>query len=143
MKRGFWGLLLLLGPVGAAEAAPPAFAPAKNWVLPLFTKEGYRSMTLNGDEVHPVSLARIAVVNILLTTYSGDAAARGDTILISPAASYFPREHRAGGPAGVRVIRDDGEIAGEDWTYEQEGKKISIRRQVRAVFKEKLGNLLR
>ena len=136
--------LLLLTPLEATEAPnAPGLAPAKNWVLPLFTKEGYRSMTLSGDEVHPISASRIDVVNILINSFSGDAAARRDYILISSAASYFPREHRAAGPAGVRVIRDDGEITGEDWTYEKKGEKISIHRHVRVTFNEKIGNLLR
>lgn len=142
--RGTALLLLLLAGAGAAGAqSAGGLSPAKNWVLPLFTKDGYRSMTLSGDEVHPVSSDQIDVVNILITVFSGDASARRDSILVSSAASYFPKQHRAGGPAAVRLIRDDGEVTGENWTYEQNGEKISIRRNVRVVFNETIGNLIR
>jgi hypothetical protein len=138
------GLLLLAAPALRGDDSGVAdLAPAKNWVLPLFTKEGFHSLTLTGDEVHPVSADRIDVVNILIQAFSGGAVARVDYILVSPAASYFPRESRASGPSGVRLIRDDGEITGEDWSYAQKGEKISIRRNVRVVFKEKMTDILR
>jgi len=147
------GLALLAAPGFALLAAPPApaaedssvagLAPAKNWVLPLFTKEGYHSLTLSGDEVHPVSAERIDVVNILITAFAGGAAPRVDYVLVSAAASYFPKQGRASGPTRVRLIRDDGEVTGEDWSYEQKGEKISIRRDVRVVFKEKVTDILR
>ena len=100
-------------------------------------------MTLSGDEVHPISADRIDVVNILITAFSGDAAARVDYNLISSEASYFPREGRASGPDVVRFIRDDGEITGKEWTYVQSGEKISIHSNVRVVFREKIGNMLK
>ena len=94
-----------------AAAADSGLAPAKNWVLPLFTKEGYHSMTLRGAEVHPVSSVRIDVTDLNITVFSGDDAAQVETVLLSPHASYFPREKRASGPGSVRVIRfGDGKL---------------------------------
>jgi len=106
-------------------------------------------MTLRGSEVHPISADRIDVVDINITTFSGDAAARVDSSLLSASASFFPRENRASGPESVRVIRfrEDGEISaeitGEDWTYQQEGKKVSIRRNAHVVFREQLASVLK
>lgn len=136
-------LLAAALPVHAADdVATAETAPARNWVLPIFTNEGYRSMTLRGDEVHPVGSDRIEVVNINIAVFSGNAAARPTSILLSPKATFFPRENRASGPSWVRLIRDDGEITGEDWSYEQAGEKVSIRRHVHVVFKEVLKDIL-
>jgi len=151
-RRLFSGLALAAGLAtaggGAAPAGGPA-PPAKNWALPLFTNEGWRSMTLRGTEVHPVSSDRIDVVDINITVFSGDAAERVASILLSPSASFFPHANSASGAQSVRMIRfrPDGEIAaeitGEDWTYAQAGEKVSIRRNAHVVFKEQLTSILK
>jgi len=133
---------------GATPGASPA-APAKNWVLPLFTDTGNHSMTLRGTEVRPVDADRIDVVELNMTIFSGDAAARVVTVLLSPAATFFTRENRASGGQSVRVLRfrDDGQIAaeitGEDWTFAQAGEKVSIRRRAHVVFRQQLTNILK
>ena len=136
---------LLLAPVAAlAAAAPPAPVPAKNWVLPLFTaKDGFRSMTLRGSEVRPVGSARIEVTDLNITVFSGDAAAHVETILLSPAAIFLPKEKRATGEKSVRLIRDDVEVTGEGWTYDHPGKKISLARNVRVIFRAQLNDILK
>jgi hypothetical protein len=131
----------------SADPTVAGIAPAKNWILPLFTKEGFHSTTLSGDEVHPVSSDRIDVTNVKIFEFSRDAAATPTTILLSPQASYFHKENRATGPSNVRLIllRDNAEITGEDWSYEQTptGEKISIHRHVRVVFQEKINSMLK
>jgi len=126
-----------------AAAADGGLAPAKNWVLPLFTKEGYHSMTLRGAEVHPFSSDRIDVTDLNITVFSGDPAARVETVLLSSRASYFPHEKKASGRDYVRLIRDDCEITGQDWTYQEEGKKVSIRRHAHVVYYEQLHGLIK
>ena len=141
-------LLLLLppgqDPGGQSRAkAGSGFSPALNWVLPLFTKEGFRSMILRGDKVYSAGPDRIDVENLWIAVYSGDRAQRVTGVLMSPAASYYPRENRAGGSGAVRLIRDDGEISGEDWTYGRAGEKVSIRRNARVTFREELADMLK
>ena len=139
--------LLLLGLsaplLGADPLSAPGLSPAQDWKLPLFTKEGFRSMSLRGERVNPVGPDRIDVENIEITVFSGDAAQRIQSILLSAKASYFPKEQRASGPGAVRVIRDDGEISGEDWTYEKNGEKVSIRRNARIVLNMNIGDMLK
>ena len=130
-------------PAPGADSSTSGTAPAKNWFLPLFTKEGFHWTTLSGDEVHSVGSDRIDVVNLKIFRFSGDAAARPTTILLSPEASYFPKENRASGPTDMRLIREDVEITGEDWSYEQVGEKISLHRNVRVVFHEKIKSMLK
>lgn len=125
-------------------AAPVTGVPAKNWVLPLFTpKEGYRNMTLRGSEVRPVGTAQIDVTDLNITVFSGDAAAHVETVLLSPAASFFPKEKRATGEKSVRLIRDDIEVTGEGWVYHHEAKTVSLARNVRVVFTAQLNDILK
>jgi hypothetical protein len=137
-------LLGLAAPlVGADQPPVTGLSPAQDWKLPLFTKEGFRSMSLRGDRVYPVSAERIDVENIEITAFSGDAAQRVTSILLSAKASYFPKLQHASGPGAVRVIRGDGEISGEDWTYEKAGEKVSIRRNARIVLNANIGDMLK
>jgi hypothetical protein len=132
-----------LGPLAApllfAGDANPATNPAVNWVLPLFTDaDGFRSMTLRGSTVKPGPGGGIAVTDLNITVFSGDAAARVETVLLSHAAMFYPKESRAAGTDGVRAIRDEIEVTGQDWTYEHSGKKVSIRKNVRVVYQASL-----
>lgn len=127
-----------------AASAPPVAVPAKNWVLPVFTaKEGFRSMTLRGTEVRPVGTERVEVTDLSITVFSGDAAANVETMLLSPVASFFPKAKRAAGEKSVRLIRDDIEVTGEGWIYDHEGKKVSLARNVRVVFRAQLNDILK
>ena len=143
----------VLALAAAAAAAPaseaPETAPAKNWVLPLFTSDGHHSMTLRGTEVRPVNADRIDVVEMNMTIFSGEATARIVSIMLSPAATFFPRENRVEGAQSLRVIRFRvngqiaAEITGEDWTFAQAREKVSIRRHAHVVFREQLTNILK
>lgn len=130
--------------LAAPASSAPVAVPAKNWILPLFTaKDGFRTMTLRGSEVRPVGPARIDVTDLSITVFSGDAAAHVETILLSPAAIFLPKEKRATGEKTVRLIRDDIEVTGEGWTYDHLGKKISLARNVRVVFRAQLNDILK
>lgn len=146
-----WPLgLLLLSPssllfVGAASptASPDLIAPAVNWVLPIFTdKEGFRSMTLRGTEVRPRG-KNIEVTDLSITVFSGDTAARVDSILLSPVAMFFPKENRASGEKSVRFIRDDFEVTGVGWSYEHGTKKVSLQQNVRVTFRTQINDILK
>jgi hypothetical protein len=134
-------------PLLAADLPAPTVvsAPARNWVLPRFTKEGYRWMTLRGTEVREITADQIDIVDLNITVFSQDAAARIDSIILSPAASYFLKDNRATGPTEVRLIdyREQLEVTGEQWTYEPGRKKISLARNVRVVIHAPLPDLLK
>jgi hypothetical protein len=117
-------------------------APAMNWALPLFTKEGHHSMTARGSEARLVNADRIDVVDLNLTVFSGDAASLVETILLSPAATFLPNEKTAHGEKSVRFIGDDVEASGTRWIYRHDEKKISLHGDVRVTFRAELKNLL-
>ena len=133
-------------PVAAsAVTVPPASgtAPAVNWVLPIFTdKEGFRSMTLRGSEVRPVGKS-VAVTDLSITIFTGDAKAQVDSMLLSPAAVFSPKENRASGDKTVRFIRDDVEVTGLGWTYDHVTRKVSLQQNVRVTFRAQLNDILK
>lgn len=142
--------LALLGGLAVRSSDAPAVAPAavstpaKNWVLPLFTdKEGYRTMTLKGSEVRPITKDQIDVKDLNITVFSGDAAAHVEDVLLSPLAHFFPDRNFASGESTFRFIRDDVEVSGENWTYDHATKKITIQKHTRIVFQTQLPNFLK
>jgi len=139
-SSSFLLLALLLPPTLAFAAA--VTAPAKNWILPLFTKEGYRSMTARGSEARALANDRFHVTDLNLTLFNGDISSTVDTIILSPDATFLPDEQRAFGAQHVRFIRDEVEAAGREWTYDHRQKKISLNGDVRITFQAELSDIL-
>ncbi|MEY2881467.1 MAG: hypothetical protein RLZZ15_3847 [Verrucomicrobiota bacterium] len=100
-------------------------------------------MTLRGSAVRPVGPDRIDVTDLNITVFSGDAAARVDSVLLSQAASFFPKTKLATGEQHVRLIRDDTEIAGDGWRYDHAAKKITVNQNARVVFRAELNDILK
>ena len=127
----------------ARGAAPVVLAPAKNWSATLFTKQNFHSMTLRGSEARFGEGSGINVVDLNLTIFAGDATNRVETILLSTAAIFQPKENTASGDKGVRLIRDDLEASGTRWTYDHAQKKVSLHDHVRIVFNAELKSILK
>lgn len=139
----FLCLLASLSAVGA-DTDVPASEPIKNFVLPTFTPaEGYRSMLLRGSQAWMLTPRIIQLDDMDLTVFSGDATSHVESVLLSPVARVSLDDHTAGGPGAVRLIRDDLELTGNQWTYYQLQKRISIARNVRVVFHTELKDLLK
>jgi hypothetical protein len=129
----------------SAPVAAPALpdSPAVNWVLPIFSdKEGHRLMKPQGTEVRPVD-GRVAITNLMITTFTGDARAAVDSILLSPRAIFSPQDHTARGEQTVRFIQDDVEVTGTRWAYDHAAKKVSLEGDVRVTFRARITDILR
>jgi hypothetical protein len=140
------GILLAFALLAAAPGRADEIQvgpPAHNWVLPLFTKEGYRQMTLRGDRVQPVTNDRVDIAGMTVTVYSGDARAKVDSFLSSPNATFLINEKIARGPGPVRLVRDDAEVAGVEWTYFYNERKVLIARHVHVVFHAAMPDILK
>jgi hypothetical protein len=135
-------VLLAWAPRGSADEIAVA-PPARNWTLPLFTREGFRQVTLRGDEVRPISSDRIDVTGMNVTVFSGDAEARVDTVLISPEATFLLNEKTVQGDKTVRLVRDDVDVRGEGWSYNYNEKKVLIYRRTHVVFHSALPDMLK
>jgi hypothetical protein len=133
----------LLAAAGATADEMQVAPPARNWVLPLFTKEGYRQMTLRGDEVRPVSNDQVDISGMTVTVFSGDARAKVDSFLSSPVATFMINEKVASGPGSVRLVRDDVAVTGSGWTYYYDQRKVLIARDVHVVFHAAMPDMLK
>jgi hypothetical protein len=142
-KKLLAAVALLACLTGAPAQDTPVAPPAKNWTLPLFTKEGFRQMTLRGDEVRPVTADRIDISGVTVTVYSGDALAKVDSVLSSPEATFMINEKIASGDKSVRLVRDDVEVTGEKWTYFYNERKVLIARNARVVFHAAMPDILK
>jgi hypothetical protein len=144
MEKALCAAVALLASLpGAAAQDIGSAPPARNWTLPLFTKEGFSQMTLRGDEVRPITADRIDISGMTVTVYSGDARAMVDTVLSSPEATFLISEKIARGDQSVRLVRDDVEVTGESWTYFYNEKKVLIARNARVVFHAAMPDILR
>lgn len=117
--------------------------PARDWTLPMFTKEGYRQMTIRGDEVHPVSADRVDITGMNVTVFSGKPDAKVDSVILSPKATFLLNEKIARGAGPVRLVRDDVEVSGEGWTYIYSEKKVLISQHAHIVFHTALPDMLK
>ena len=79
----------------------------------------------------------------MVTVFSGDAAAKVDSILMSPAAEFRPGRNVVSGDRSVRFLQDEVEVTGGRWTFDQAAKKVSLRENVRVTFKGSLNDILR
>lgn len=140
-----WKLLLLFASCsvlpGGEPVAPP---PAQNWVLPLFTdKEGFRSLTARGSNAQQAADKNYVVSDLNITVFSGDAAARVESIFLSPLATFDAKSNLASGTKSVRVIRDDFEATGTRWSYDHAEKRVTLDGDVRIVFNTELTGILK
>ncbi len=137
--------LLLAGPAVRADSSEPI----KNFITPTFTPEGFRSMLLRGAEAQMLTPRLIQLGDMNLTVFSGDAANRIDSILLSPLARVSLDDDTARGPGTVRLIQYDKagaenlELTGEQWAYEHAQKKMSLHKNVHVVFHAELNDLLK
>jgi len=118
-----------------------ATTPVQNFKLPTFTPEGYRSMLLRGSSA-TVSTGAINLTDMNLTLFAGDATNAVETVILSPVATASPDTGLVRGSDTVRMIRDDIEITGTGWSYDQRHKKVSISRDARIVYRAQLPDLL-
>jgi hypothetical protein len=136
------GVALILAALCRGDDAAIA-PPAKNWTLPLFTKEGYRQMTLKGAQVRPVSSDQVDIGGLDVTVFSGGPEAKVDTVIVSPQASFMINEKIARGDQSVRLTRDDVLVTGQGWTYYYNEKKVLIARNAHVVFHAGLPDILK
>ena len=141
--------LAVAAALAAAAAAPgqvttriASDAPIVNFRLPTFTAEGHREWLVRGSEARMPSLQEVDVRELTLTIFTGDASERIDTMILSPVAKVLPEQQLVAGPEAIRVLNDEFEASGADWSYDHRAKRISIRKDVRVAFRAELKNLL-
>jgi hypothetical protein len=138
--------LVSLGLLAAVPAAPPpagTAAAVNGSTLQTFTREGYRHMLLRATTMK-ATRERVDLTGMNLSIFSGDAAERIETILLSPEATFLPDAETAFGEKTVRFIHgDDLEASGTKWNYVHKEKRISLDGNVRVVFRAELQDILK
>ena len=140
------GLLAAAGRGAGADDRATAIAPnapVTDPVVSTFTPDGNRSWLLRGSQCRVVSQNQLDFTNLNLTVFVGDAANHIDSIFLSPEATAWVDQARVSGPGTVRVITNDFEATGADWSYDHRQKKVSLRKNVRVVFHVQLLSILR
>ena len=117
-------------------------APVTDPVISTFTPDGFRLWLLRGSQCRVISQNQLEFTNLNLTVFGGDAANQIDSIFLSPTATAWVDQTRVSGPGTVRVITNDFEATGADWSYDHRQKKVSLRKNVRVVFHAKLQSIL-
>jgi hypothetical protein len=143
-------LALGSAPMGFASAGSSssviANAPVKNFRLPSFNAQGHRTHLLRGSEARYISTTQIDVVNLHYSQFRGDGSTDTANILLAPSASVFLQERAryiVRGGESMRLINDDFEATGEQWTYDHEAQKLTLGRNVRVVFHQPLQDILK
>ena len=137
-----WLIMLASAAVSFAVSVESQ-APVKNFSLPTFTKEGFRSVLLRGNEARFVTTQRIDVAGMQLTLFAGDPTNRVETVIVSPEARFHPESTVAEGERSVRVLHDDVEMSGDRWRYEHNRRKVVIEGNVRVIFHAQLKDILK
>ncbi|HVW19996.1 MAG TPA: hypothetical protein VG838_12545 [Opitutaceae bacterium] len=127
----------------AAPTATGTLGAVNQSTLPVFTKEGYRSLLVRASEMRFISQDRVDTTGLNLSVFTGDATERIETILLSPEATFLRNENVARGEKSVRFIRDDFEASGTRWVYNHGEKRISLDGNVRVVFHAELKDILK
>lgn len=114
-----------------------------NFNLKAFTAKGHLDFFLSGSRAAKTGTDRYEVTDMRLVRYKGDASNAIDTIVLAPNAGYQEDKKVASGTAGVRLIRDDLEVSGERWTYDQLGESLVVENKVEVTIHAVLPSLLK
>ncbi|HWA27169.1 MAG TPA: hypothetical protein VG734_16050 [Lacunisphaera sp.] len=116
--------------------------PIVNFRLPEFTPEGNRAWLVRGSEARYVSREQIDIKGLNLSIFTGEADGKVQTSILSPAAEVRPLEQVVRGKDTIRVVNDQLDATGADWTYSHKEKKVSINKNVHVVLHTGLNALL-
>ncbi|HRE82281.1 MAG TPA: hypothetical protein PLN52_14640 [Opitutaceae bacterium] len=133
-------------PLGGLSQGGPSLttnAPVKEFSLPSFNEEGFRTMLVRGREAVLLNRNEVRLSDMTLTQFSGDEKAHVEAVFLSPLANLEIDRKRLSGPDSVRVITDQFELFGSDWSYDHAKKTILIQKKVQVIFRAELKNVLK
>lgn len=116
-------------------------APLRNFRLPMFGESGFKEWELRGVEGNYVSPELSEIIGLDLIVFSGDEQAIEETRIRSPRARVFMKDSRAEGDTSLFVSGQNFSLAGEDWTWDGNEQKITVRQRARVTFDEALNIL--
>ncbi len=130
-------LLLLISLSARAQMTPQE--PIKNFRLPMFGDNGYRTWELCGDEGRYITASKIEVCQMKMRVFSGDAASKIENRIESPLATLFVDKNMAIGESPIQILSDTYRIDGERWFWDGKTRTIVVSRNAKVVFNEGVG----
>lgn len=138
MKKGILALLglcyWLTIPLAQAQMTPQE--PIKNFRLPMFGDNGYRTWELMGDEGKYISPEKIEVSKMHLDIFSGEANSKIENRIDSPLATLFVNKNIAIGEGPIQILSDNYRVDGERWFWDGKTRSVVVSRNARVVFNE-------
>lgn len=135
--------LLLLGLAIAAHAQMTPDAPIKNFKLPMFDNAGMKTWDLRGEEARYHSQDRVDLFRMNLKIFESDGSGAVRIEIRSPHATVLANQHVVSGEDSIHVLNEDFEISGKDYTWRGREMSVTIRNDVRVVFKAPLQDILK
>lgn len=139
-------LCVLACPVLFAANTTGLHAPVTKFRLPSFNDQGFRSTMLEGTEAKIISTSQIDMKDMQFTLFTGDENSTVDTTLVAPTATVRILEKNqisVEGGNSVRLVRDDLDAYGENWSYRHAEKRLIMRKNVRVVIHAQLNDILK
>jgi hypothetical protein len=134
---------LLVSIAAAAHAQMTPDAPIKNFKLPMFNNAGVRIWDLRGEEAKYVSQDRVDLFTMTLKVFNDDGSGQVRIEIQSPQATVFANEHVVTGGNTIRMFSEDFDISGRNYTWRGRELSVTIREDVRVVFKAPLQDILK
>ena len=127
----------------APESTAPAATPIKDFRLPSFDKDGKRTTFMRATEALIVTPTRIEVKDMQFTVFTKDGTGAFDTLLLTPAATFLTDKQFVSGSESVRLIRENLEVTGEQWSYDHPQKRVLIKKNARVIFQDELKDIIK
>ncbi len=108
----------------------------------MWSKEGYRSWSISGDQGIYVNEAEVDVLGMKICIFSDDARDLLEATIESPKAVLFIHENKAKGDDSIEVTGEAYHLIGKDWTWDGKLKKMTINKEVKVVFNQSLKGLI-
>jgi hypothetical protein len=139
--------LLILTSVVALSAADTArvatSGPVKDYSVSFFSEAGYHRMKVQGSSADLRNPKAVRLDAMTLTLFSGEADRAVESVLMAPIAIIEPETELVRGSEAVRLVRDDLELFGEDWSYDHLTGTIHLRRNAKIIFNASLADYLK
>lgn len=134
MRRLFAIILLL--PLGLFAQLVPQ-QPVKNFQLPMFGENGYRTWELSGDEGRYITADKIEVSQMKMKVFSGDASSTIENRIESPLATLFVAKNIAIGQGPIKITATNYRIDGERWFWDGKTRSVVVSKKASVIFYEK------
>ena len=140
-----FGFMSPQSPVGlpVLEARLVPDAPILDFKLPMFGPNGYKVWELRGREGHYINEEQIDVLDMSLRLYSGEADLKIHTTIESPAATMLVNRNRAEGQSEIKITGDQFQIRGENWRWHGDTHTVTVDKNVRVIFQQRLAGILK